>query len=478
MNQSSITKNFAYKSALTISTYLINFITFPYVSRVLGVDRIGLVSFADNAINYFLLFATMGVTILGVREIAIVKEDKKEQNRVYSNILGMNLLFTIAALIIYSAFVFFVKDFSQYKELFYIGSAKILFTSFMVEWYFTGIENFRYITIRSLFIKLLYVLAIFIFIHTKEDYTLYFALTVLVVVINAVINMIYIRNFVSLIKYELFSKRYIKQNFSLGIYSIMTSMYLTFNVMFLGFCSTNTEVGYYTTAFKLYSVILGFFTAFTNVMLPRMSSLLAKGDKDMFQKLIDKSFEVICTFSIPLILCSIVMAPQIIYILSGSGYEGAILPMRIIMPAVLFVGVAQILAVQILLPMKKDKVLFIASILGASVSLLINIFIVPHMWSIGSAIVLLCAEMVVTLAYAAYTSWNKLVKIPLAIIGKNILYSLPPAVICCFFVQFVKNAFCSVVLALLFSICCWMLLQMLFSTYIGQRIRHFFCSHL
>lgn len=472
--QSSIKKNFAYKSALTISTYIMNFITFPYVSRVLGVDKIGLVSFVDNAVNYFLLFATMGVAILGVREIAIVKENENECNRVYSNILGMNVLFTIATLIVYFAFIFFVADFNRYKELFYIGGAKILFTVFLVEWYFTGIENFRYITIRSLLIKLLYVIAVFILIRTEDDYRLYFVLTVLVVVINAVINMVYIRKFVSLIKHELFSKKYIKQNLSLGIYSIMTSMYLTFNVMFLGFCSTNTEVGYYTTAFKLYSVILGFFTAFTNVMLPRMSSLLAGGEKERFQNLIDKSFEAMCTFSIPLILCSIVMAPQIIYILSGSGYEGAIVPMRIIMPAVLFVGIAQVLAVQVLLPMKKDKVLFMASVSGAFVSLLINIFIVPHMQSIGSAIVLLCAELVVTLVYMIYVLWNKLIKISLVIIGKSLLYSLPSVVICGIFVQFVENAFCSVGLALFFSIGCWIILQVLCCTHIGQRIHRFF----
>ena len=67
MSEVSIKKNFAYKSILTISTYLMNFVTFPYVARVLGVDGIGLVSFVDNAINYFLLFATMGVATLGVR---------------------------------------------------------------------------------------------------------------------------------------------------------------------------------------------------------------------------------------------------------------------------------------------------------------------------------------------------------------------------------------------------------------------------
>lgn len=467
-NQSSIKKNFAYKSALTISTYIMNFITFPYVSRVLGVDKIGLVSFVDNAVNYFLLFATMGVAILGVREIATVKEDRNKCNCVYSNILGMNILFTIITLIIYFAFIIFVADFNRYKELFYVGGAKILFTAFLVEWYFTGVENFRYITIRSLLIKLLYVIAVFFLIRTEDDYTLYFVLTVLVVVINAVINMVYIHKFVNLIKHELFSKKYIKQNLSLGIYSIMTSMYLTFNVMFLGFCSTNTEVGYYTTAFKLYSVILGFFTAFTNVMLPRMSSLLAEGEKERFQNLIDKSFEAMCTFSIPLILCSIIMAPQIIYILSGPGYEGAITPMRIIMPAVLFVGIAQVFALQILLPMKKDKVLFTASILGAFVSLLINIFAVPSMQSIGSAIVLVSAEIVVTLVYMVYTLWNKLAKFSIQAISKNIFYSLPSVLICYLCRYYIINSFFSVGLAICLSTLFWLGMNIVFKTWIGN----------
>lgn len=456
MSETSIKKNFAYKSILTISTYLMNFITFPYVSRVLGVERIGLISFVDNTVNYFLLFATMGVTILGVREIATVKDDKNKCSSVYSNILGMNVLFTITTLIFYFILILIITDFYRYKELFYIGGVKILFTAFLVEWYFTGIENFRYITVRSLFIKLLYVISVFILIRTKDDYILYFVMTVLVVVINAIINMIYIRKFTELLKGKLFSKKYIKQNLSLGIYSIMTSMYLTFNVMFLGFCSSNVEVGYYTTAFKLYSVVLGFFTAFTNVMLPRMTSLLAGGEQAKFQNLINKSFEAMCTFSIPLILCSSIMAPQIIYILSGPGYEGAITPMRIIMPAVLFVGIAQVLAVQILTPMHKDRILLLASIIGAFTSILINFTIVSTYQSIGSSIVLLCSEFIVTLVYIVYVSYMSIIKIPFNILLKNILYSLPCGILCSFCIHLFNNAIliilCSVILVSIYLV--------------------------
>lgn len=454
MLQPSIKKNFAYKSVLTLSTYLINFITFPYVARVLGVERIGLVNFVDNTVNYFLLFATMGVGLLGVREIAAVKEDKKRRDQVYSSVLALNLLFTLVSLGIYLLCVVTIPKLCQYDELFYIGTAKILFTVFLVEWFFTGVENFRYITLRIILIKVLYIISVFLFVRDTSDYRLYFILTVGVVVLNALINQLYIRKFVRVRWNNIQLFKYLKQNVTLGIYTLMTSMYLTFNVMYLGLVSNNTEVGYYTTAFKLYSVVLGFFTAFTNVMLPRMSSLLANGEKDRFQELVDRSFSVMSTCCIPLILCSMIMAPQIVYILSGPSYEGAILPMRIIMPAAFAVGVAQVLAIQVLMPMKKDKVLLVASIIGAVVSLLINLLVVPYIESVGSAVVLLCSEAVVTGAYLWYVLSHKLTLISVKTIGKSVLYSLPSVVVCWGCGRWIENEFVGVGCAFLLSLFC------------------------
>ena len=474
MSQPSIKKNFAYKSVLTLSTYLINFITFPYVARVLGVERIGLVNFVDNTVNYFLLFATMGVGLLGVREIAAVKEDKKRRDQVYSSMLALNLLFTLVSLGIYLLCISTIPKLCQYDELFYIGTAKILFTVFLVEWFFTGVENFRYITLRSILIKVLYIISVFLFVRDTSDYRLYFILTVGVVVLNALINQLYIRKFVRVRWNNIQLFKYLKQNVTLGIYTLMTSMYLTFNVMYLGLVSNNTEVGYYTTAFKLYSVILGFFTAFTNVMLPRMSSLLANGEKDRFQELVNRSFSVMATCCIPLILCSMIMAPQIVYILSGPGYEGAILPMRIIMPAAFAVGVAQVLAIQVLMPMKKDKVLLIASIIGAVVSLLINLLVVPSVKSVGSAVVLLCSEMGVTGMYVWYVLSQELILIPIKATGKNVLFSLPSVVICLGCGRWIDNELLGVGCAVVLAGILWMLLQIIIRSLVGERIKNLF----
>ena len=474
MLQPSIKKNFAYKSVLTLSTYLIHFITFPYVARVLGVERIGLVNFVDNTVNYFLLFATMGVGLLGVREIAAVKEDKKRRDQVYSSVLALNLLFTLVSLGIYLLCVVTIPKLCQYDELFYIGTAKILFTVFLVEWFFTGVENFRYITLRIILIKVLYIISVFLFVRDTSDYRLYFILTVGVVVLNALINQLYIRKFVRVRWNNIQLFKYLKQNVTLGIYTLMTSMYLTFNVMYLGLVSNNTEVGYYTTAFKLYSVVLGFFTAFTNVMLPRMSSLLANGEKDRFQELVNRSFSVMSTCCIPLILCSMIMAPQIVYILSGPGYEGAILPMRIIMPAAFAVGVAQVLAIQVLMPMKKDKVLLVASIIGAVVSLLINLLVVPSVKSVGSAVVLLCSEMGVTGMYVWYVLSQELILIPIKAIGKNVLFSLPSVVICLGCGRWIDNELLGVGCAVVLAGILWMLLQIIIRSLVGERIKNLF----
>lgn len=437
----SIRNNFFFKALLTISSYVISFATFPYISRVLGVEGVGLVDFVDNTVNYFLLFATMGVVNLGTREIAMVKRDPKKMSRVFSNILGLNITFTVIVLIIYFGTIALVPRFSQNIELFYIGATKIIATVFLVEWFFTGLENFKYITLRSLLVKLCYVVAVYIFIDDATDYKLYFGLTVGTVVLNAIINILYASRFVKINREALFSMRYLRENVMLGLYGIMTSMYITFNVMYLGLVSNNTQVGYYTTAFKLYMILLGLFSAYTSVTMPRISTMLSEGNSKGLKELINKSFDGIVRFIVPFVISGVILAPQIIRVISGIGFEGSVLPMQIIMPAAFMVGMAQVLSIQILIPMKRDKVLLVASIIGAVVSLAINLLVVPHLEAVGSAIVTLVAESVVTLTYLHYVTRKKLATLPLRSIVTNLLYALPTAAVCLCCSIWVANPF-------------------------------------
>jgi len=425
-----IKSNIIYNSVLTLSQYVIGLITFPYVSRVLGVSNIGVVSFVDNTINYFVLFSTLGISIIGTREIAKYRNNAEKLNSVFSSLVALFMTYTSIVLLAYIIAVTYITKLSIHKELFYIGTAKLIFSVFLIEWFYRGIENFKYITLRNIALKLIYVCSLFIFVKTKDDYVVYFVLTTGVVVINAVINILYAQNFVKFSFKIITLLPYFKQSLFLGSYFVLTSMYSTFNVMYLGLVSDTKQVGLYWTALTLYSIILGFFSAFTGVMLPSMSSLLAQGNDTKFKQMIDKSFNIISTICFPLIFVSIMLAPQIINILSGPEYSGAVIPMQIIMLLILVVGVAQILAAQVLMPLRKDKLILTASIIGASVGILLNLILVRTFGSTGTAIVLLISETSVTSYYIYVVSKNKIFNFPWRIFAHNLLYSIPYVFVC------------------------------------------------
>ena len=460
MNQTSIKNNLIYKSLLTIANPILGILTFPYISRVLGVENIGLVNFVDNTISYFLLFASMGISTIGVRAIAASKNNQTKLNKVFSNILGLNLVFTFVILILYNLALIFIPRFNANLELFLIGNAKIIFTSLLIEWFYSGIENFRFITIRTLFIRLLYILLIFVVIKESGDYVLYFTLTTAIIVVNSVVNILYSLKFISIDFKELFSLTYFKENILIGVYSIMTSMYLTFNVMFLGLVTNDIEVGYYTSAFKLYSLILSVFTAFTSVMLPRMSSLICNNNLGQFNIFINKSFEAVSLLSFPIVLCGVLLAPEIIDLICGSGYEGSIVPMQIIMPSIIFVAISQVLAIQVLMPLKKDNILLRTSICGAIVSVVLNITLVSHYGSIGSSLVLMLSELIVTIIYVYYVTKQKIVEIPWKRFTKAFIKALPCVAVCFVFKIVISQAYMIIVLSLISSLLTYVLMNL------------------
>jgi O-antigen/teichoic acid export membrane protein len=388
----SIKKNVVFSTILTTANYIFPLITFPYVSRVLGVTNIGICNFVDSIINYFALFAMMGINTIAIREIAANKENKSKLTKVFSSLLTLNLITSLIMIAILIASIFLVPRLYENKELMFVGVFKLLFNALLIEWLYKGIENFRYITIRSIIVRLIYVLLVFILVKSSSDYIKYYILTTIITIINGFINIIHSNNFV---KYSLKSisiSPYIKGFLILGAYNLLTSMYTTFNVAYLGFVGGNKEVGFYSTATKLHGIILAIFTAFTNVMLPRMSSLISEHKENDFKRYFHRSISVLFAFSIPLIFFSIIFSDQIIRWIAGPGYESAIPCMQIVMPLVFIIGYEQILVIQILIPLKKDNYILYNSAIGAIIGILANFILVPMFHSVGSSLVWLISE--------------------------------------------------------------------------------------
>ncbi|MBR6858651.1 MAG: flippase [Bacteroidales bacterium] len=435
-----ITTNFIYNVALTLSTYLINLVLFPYVSRVLGVDMVGKVGFVNETISYFSLFAILGIPTVGIREIAACGNDRERRSRVFSSLLVLLAGLTAVVMVVYLAAIFIVNRFQADRNLFIIGAGTLLFTSFLIEWFYQGLENFRYITIRSILVKLVYALAVFLSVRHPADYVRYFTLTVLAVVVNAAINVGYSRRFASFSFRNLDLRAYFKPLFSLGLYKVMISMYTTFNVVYLGFVSTETEVGYYYASKKLFYILLGLFSAFATVMMPRMSSLAEKGEKEQFHRKVGQMFDLVFAIAIPMVIYLVLMASKIIGLMSGFGYEGAVLPMRIISPVLLLSSMAQIWVIQILLPLRKDRIILLSSIIGAATGILVNILLVGKYGAVGSAIVMLCSELAGNLLGFVYSIRRGYLHFPLKQAVVFLLGALP-YILCCLPGIFIDGCF-------------------------------------
>lgn len=420
----SLKKNFGYNLVLTFCNYLFPLLTYPYVSRVLGVEKIGVCNFVDGIINYFVLFAALGVGSYGVREIAKCKSELGRRNTVFSNLFAINAIGTICASAILIVCTIEMPEIAAYKDFIWIGLAKLAFSLFLTEWFFQGMQEFRYITIRSVFVRIAYVILIFVLVKEKSDADIYYGLTSLVIVVNSVFNWSYSRRFRKFSFKSINLRLFIVPVFVFGYYRILTSMYTSFNTVFLGFTSGEVEVGYFTTATKLYSIIMGVFTAFTTVMVPRASELLKEGNIAKLQDMANKTFSLLTILALPIIILCLFCADSIILILSGTGYEGAVIPFRIVIFLLLVIGMEQISVQQFLMASNSNKSILEVSTIGAVSGIVLNIILTPHFGAIGSAISWGISEFAVLCAGVIFLKKHVGISLDFKSFLRNLLWSL------------------------------------------------------
>ena len=420
----SVKKNFGYNLILTFCNYLFPLLTYPYVSRVLGVNGIGACNYVDSIINYFILFAQLGIGSYGVREIARCKNNQEKRNEVFNNLFFVNVITFIIASVSLVICTYNIPSLSPYKDFLLLGLIKLVFTLFMIEWFFQGIEQFKYITIRSVIVRMIYVIFVFIFVRDKNDIYVYYGLTSTSIVLNAIFNWNYSRKFISLSLNSLHPSIYITPILIFGYYRILTSMYTTFNVIFLGWTSGDTEVGYFTTATKLYTLIMSAFTAFTTVMVPRVSQMLNDGRTQEVEELGNKILSFLAILAFPLIAFCICNSHVIIRIIAGPGYDGAELPFCIVMFLLMIIGSEQIIIQQFLMAHKKSNLTFVVSTIGALVGLLLNFAITPYLQSIGSAIAWGISELSVLIVGLVLLHSKLRIHLNYAYILKTIIYNL------------------------------------------------------
>lgn len=392
----SVKLNMIMNALLTMSTFIFPLITFPYVSRILSPEGTGKVSLATSIISYFTMVAQLGVPTYGIRACAKVRDNKEEMSRIAHEIMFINLIMCI---FVYTAFFIMlgtVPKFQERRTILLVVSITILLNSIGVEWLYKGVEQYTYITVRSIIFKFIAVIMMFIFIHKKEDYIIYGAISIFASSASNILNFINLRKYIYMHpvgNYHI--KRHLKMIVVFFAMSVATTIYTHLDTVMLGFMKTETDVGYYAAAVKIKTILVSLVTAASGVLLPRMTTYVENKNKEEFYKISKKTMNFVLIIASVFSLYFMLFAKEGIFFLSGEAYEGAIIPMQVIMPTLVLIGATNILGIQIMVPIGKELQVLYSEIAGAIVDLIINIILIPKMGATGAAIGTLIAEAVV-----------------------------------------------------------------------------------
>ena len=397
----SIQKNYLLNLVNSGTQILFPLIAFPYVSRIMLADGIGQVNFYSSIIQYIILACSLGIPLYGVREVARVRSDPAALQKTTVELLSLHTLLTLVGYAVVGVLCLTLGRIQENIPLFLIVSMNLFFTTIGCEWFYQGTEDFGYITVRGIVVKTLSLIFLFAFVHTKAQILLYGLYTVLGSLGGNLFNFIRLRKFVHLreIPWKSLSLRpHLKGSLSVFLFNVVTSVYLQLSTILLGFIRDDTEVGYYTAGMKIVRMVMLVSSAFGVVMIPRLSNLVAEKKMDEFRALSPRAFEFMFFLTLPMAVGVFFESPFLIRLFCGPGFEPAIPVLSITASIIFVIGLSNVLGMQIFYPLGKIGLVNLCTGIGAGVSLVVNLLLIPRMGASGSAIATLLAEVAVTLS--------------------------------------------------------------------------------
>lgn len=429
--KTSIKKNAFYNIIKSLLAIVFPLITYPYAVRVLGVVNLGKVTYAASIVSYFSLLAVFGVNSYAIREGARVKDDRERFGKIASELFTLNILTMLASLILLAAVTAAVPKFRPYALLIAIQSLSFIFTTFGVDWMNVVYEDYRYITIRSALINVLFLGALLLLVRQDSDYVLYAFLTVAGNGCIAVLNFFYCRRYTRLrpsFGREL--KTHFDRLWPFFINNLTIAIYVSSDTTMLGWMAGDYAVGIYAIGVKIYTIIKNLFIAVYSVTLPKLSFSSARGDWKQFREVLRDLLSFFFLLIVPAVAGMILFARDIVLIIGGPQYEEAIPVFRVLSIALLFAVFGGVVTRCINIPLGFEKNNATATVFAAVENIVLNI---PCIWifrQIGAASTTALAELTV-LAYCLWKLPKDKEKFDGIIVGRDILHAAFGGIMVC-----------------------------------------------
>ena len=400
----SVRFNFIMNFLLTATSLVFPLITHPYVTRVLGPEGTGQTTFAASVVSYFIMLTMLGIPTYGIRACAQVRDDKEKLSKTVQELMLVNVAMALLCYVLLAVCVALIGRFQEVRLLIWVSSTGILLNAVGVNWFYSAIEDYAYITVRSVAFKVLSVVVMFLFVRSPEDVVWYAVVTLLASYGSYVLNFFRLRKFITFRRFRHYSfLPHIRVSLVFFAMAVATTVYTNLDVVMLGFMTGDAEVGYYNTAVRVKSILVSLVTSLGTVLLPRLSYYVEKGAREEFTGVLRKAVCFVLYIAVPLTAFFMLTAEETVLILSGDRFRPSIPAMQIIMPTVLLIGLTNILGMQIMVPTGQEKKVTLSVTVGGAVDLVLNALLIPPFGASGAALGTLAAELAVLIVQLLMT---------------------------------------------------------------------------
>lgn len=375
-------------------------IIMPYINRVLNPELIGKIEFANTIVNYFILFASLGIPVYGVREIAKVRDSLEERSKIFMEFAIILLVMNIITYAIYFCLLYLNPIFQEEKTILYIFSFNILFTTFGFEWFYQGIEDQKQITVRTIIVRSISVIGVFLFVKSSADYLSYALILSIGIIGGNIFNIILLKKYISISKH-IFRKikplrhmKYILITFAAGL---LSTVYTQMDILMIGNFVGMSYVGLYNMPLKFIVLMKSVITIFGATLLPRLTNLYSTNKISEYKAYVDKSFSGLILYCLFVTITLYILSEDIIEIFGGKKFLDSIITLKILSLTVIFSGVAYFKGVVILYSQKKDKLFLYSVLIAALINFILNYKLIPKYNQNGAALSTLIAEISVVI---------------------------------------------------------------------------------
>lgn len=404
----SIKSNFIFNLICQLIAIIVPLITVPYLSRTLLEEGVGLYSYAESIVSYFVLLAGLGSVSYAQREIGACSENKEKSSRTFWEIFIIRLLTALFSLSIYVVFIVFKHN----NDFVYIFLClNIVNVIFDISWFFWGREEFALVSTINSLSKVLTTVLIFVFVKNQDDVGIYILILSGMMVVANLLSWLMIIGKVAFVS-DVKPFRHLKSILVFFIPEIAIQVYAVLDKSMIGwFTESTAENGYYEYAEKIVKIGITVITALSMVIKSRTSKYYAEGDIDKANDLIYKGLSYAWCLSIPITFGLIITADVLVPLYLGEHFAKSAVLIKILAPIVIFIGLSRIVGDGVLIPFRQQKYFLIAIVIASLVNFIINLLLIPAFFSIGAAIGTVCAEFIGIFIQCAFAFKKKMLNI-------------------------------------------------------------------